>query len=69
MFAFLFSTSSNISFFKLICKNTVLIVGSLHEMCKVNIVIKAKNDEDVNEINTDEIQKNISQSEIICNVM
>ncbi len=40
-----------------ILKNTAHLVGILYEMCKVNLVIPADNEEELNTINYDDIEK------------
>ncbi|MCM1387104.1 MAG: hypothetical protein NC231_07240 [Bacillus sp. (in: Bacteria)] len=47
---------------KLATQNSVLLVGLLYRMCKVNLVEKAENDEEMNKINTREIDKSIADS-------
>lgn len=47
---------------KLATQNAVLLVGLLYKMCKVNLVKKAQNDEEMNEINKSEIDKSIADS-------
>lgn len=44
---------------KILTQNTILLVGLLYNMCKVDLVRKAKNDKDINTINRTEIHKSI----------
>lgn len=47
---------------KQITENTVLLVGLLYNMCNVKIVLKSENEDDMNTINTVEIEKSIDQA-------
>ncbi len=47
---------------KLITENTVLLVGLLYEMCKVQIVLKSDNKDDLNTINYNDIDDNINKA-------
>lgn len=40
-------------------ENTVLLVGLLYNMCKVELVLKSKNEDDINTINKEAIKKSI----------
>lgn len=42
---------------KLLTQNTVLLVGLLFNMCKVQIVLKAENEDEINQINYEDIEK------------
>ncbi|QOW60717.1 hypothetical protein [Treponema pedis] len=48
---------------KKITKNTILLVGLLYEMCKVQLVEKTENDDELNKINEEAIIHQIEQSE------
>ena len=50
---------------KLATQNTVLLVGLLYKMCKVNLVIKADNDAEMNKINSEDVNVSIQQAEKI----
>ena len=52
---------------QLITENTVLLVGLLYNMCKVELVLKNKNEEDMNIINKDAVAKSINNAGIIMN--
>ena len=45
---------------KKITENTVLLVGLLYNMCKVELVLKAKKENDMNTINTAEVEASIN---------
>lgn len=47
---------------KMATQNAVLLVGLLYKMCKVNLVKKAQNDKEINEINKCEIDKSMEDS-------
>lgn len=47
---------------KMETQNAVLLVGLLYKMCKVNLVKKAQNDGEMNEINKGEIDKSMEDS-------
>lgn len=44
---------------KVMVENTVLLVGLLYDMCKVQFVLKAENDSDINSINYKDINKSM----------
>lgn len=48
---------------KLITENTVLLVGVLYEMCKINIVQKSKDPDDINMINKHAVYKSIEKAD------
>lgn len=48
---------------KLATENTVLLVGLLYRMCKVQLVLKAENEKELNKINSEEIQKAMLDAE------
>lgn len=50
---------------KKLTENTVLLVGLLYNMCKVELVIKAKSDGDINAINTKEIESTVKNAESV----
>lgn len=50
---------------KLLTENTALLVGLLYNMCKVELVIKAKNENELNTINSEAVQKSIENAETI----
>lgn len=43
-------------------QNTVMLVGLLYKMCKVNIVIKAESSDEVNKINENVIKESINEA-------
>lgn len=43
-------------------ENAVLLVGLLYKMCKVSLVNKAKSDNEMNTVNSDEIDKSINEA-------
>lgn len=47
---------------KLCLENTALLVGLLYSMCKVQIVKKSANEKELNEVNTYEINKSMSDA-------
>lgn len=47
---------------KKITHNTVLLVGLLYDMCKVELVLKGKNKNDINTINLKEVDKSINKA-------
>ena len=47
---------------KLAVKNTVMLVGLLYKMCKLNLVKKASNENEMNKINTLEIDRTVKNS-------
>ena len=50
---------------KIATENAVLLVGLLYNMCKVELVLKAKNEDDMNKANVVEVNKSISNAETI----
>lgn len=48
---------------KIATQNSVLLVGLLYKMCQVNLVNKAKNENDMNTINRSDINASITDSE------
>ena len=48
---------------KLATENTVLLVGLLYKMCKVNLVIKSDNEDEMNKINSTAVEKSIEEAE------
>ena len=48
---------------KNITENVVLLVGLLYEMCKVQLVEKSDDEEEINTINEEEVRAQIEQSE------
>lgn len=50
---------------KMITESTVLLVGLLYNMCKVELVLKAEREEDINSINKIEIEKSVYNAELI----
>ena len=50
---------------KIATENAVLLVGLLYNMCKVELVLKAKNEDDINKANVVEVNKSISNAETI----
>ncbi|MCM3174397.1 hypothetical protein [Paenibacillus sp. MER 99-2] len=50
---------------KLKLQNTVLLVGVLHEMCKVNLVIHSEHNEDINQVNHTEVDKSLNSTEVM----
>ena len=47
---------------KKVTENTILLVGLLYKMCRVNLVCKGKSEADINEINYAEIDKIVSDA-------
>ena len=47
---------------KIETQNAVLLVGLLYKMCKVNLVKKAQNDAEMNEINKEDINRSVNES-------
>ncbi|MEG2765838.1 MAG: hypothetical protein RR910_08835 [Acidaminococcaceae bacterium] len=45
---------------KKLTENTVLLVGLLYNMCKVELVLKGKDEKDMNTINTEAVDKSIT---------
>ncbi len=54
---------------KLLTENTALLVGLLYNMCKVELVRKAENKEELNQINYEGIHKSIGDSNSVLNGM
>ncbi|MFI3212804.1 MAG: hypothetical protein R3Y24_05630 [Eubacteriales bacterium] len=50
---------------KKITENTVLLVGLLYNMCKVEVVLKGKDKNEVNKINAAEVEKSISNANTV----
>lgn len=50
---------------KKLTENTVLLVGLLYNMCKVELVLKAKNENDINSINTKAVQESIDSAKAV----
>lgn len=50
---------------KKVTENTVLLVGLLYNMCKVELVIKGKSDDDVNSINKEAVEKSINNANTV----
>ena len=50
---------------KKLAENTVLLVGLLYNMCKVELVIKGKGEEDMNTINTTEVNQSIDHAKVV----
>lgn len=50
---------------KIITENTVLLVGLLFNMCKVELVIKSENENDINAINEEAVQQSIDNAHTI----
>ncbi|MGN0474755.1 MAG: hypothetical protein ACI4IJ_06670 [Acutalibacteraceae bacterium] len=50
---------------KKITENTVLIVGLLYNMCKVELVLKSENKNDMNTINTSAVEKSIGDADAV----
>lgn len=50
---------------KRLTENTVLLVGLLYNMCKVEIVLKGKNEKDVNTINKEAVEESIDNATAI----
>ena len=48
---------------KIDLQNTVLLVGLLYKMCKVKLVNKAKNDNEINTVNTKVVNETLKESE------
>lgn len=48
---------------QLVTENTVLLVALLYNMGKVKLVLKAKNDSEINEVNSKEIQETMNNAE------
>ena len=52
---------------KRITENTVLLVGLLYKMCQVNLVVKNKNQNAINSVNKDAVEKSIKDAETVLN--
>lgn len=50
---------------KLVTQNTILLVGLLYNMCKVNLVVKAEKDNEMNSINAKEIHESLRNADIV----
>lgn len=50
---------------RLITENTVLLVGLLYSMCKVELVLKSEKENDLNTINKNEVEQSISNAKVI----
>ena len=50
---------------KKLTENTVLLVGLLYNMCKVELVLKSGNENDINSINMYAIQKSIDNANVV----
>lgn len=55
----------NLVILKKLLQKAVLLVGLLINMCKVELVLKAKNEDDMNKANVVEVNKSISNAETI----
>lgn len=47
---------------KKVTENTVLLVGLLYNMCKIELVLKTENESEINIINADAIHKSIEDA-------
>lgn len=52
---------------KLITKNTVDLVNLLYHMCKVELVLQSENENDINRINSEKVQKSIKDANTVLN--
>lgn len=52
---------------KRITENTVLLVGLLYKMCQVNLVVKNENQNAINSVNKDAVEKSIKEAETVLN--
>lgn len=50
---------------KLLTENTVLLVGLLYSMCKVNLVLQAEREDEINTVNKEAAYTSIKNSEIV----
>ena len=50
---------------KKLTENTVLLVGLLYNMCKVELVLISENEDDINNINTEAVQKSINNANAV----
>lgn len=50
---------------KKLTENTVLLVGLLYNMCKVELVLKGKNENDMNTINSSAVENSIANAEAV----
>lgn len=48
---------------KILTKNTVLLVGLLYQMCKVQLVLKSENKNGLNHVNKDAVDKAVSDAD------
>ncbi len=46
-------------------ENTVLLVGLLYNMCKVELVLKAEKENDINSINTEAVERSIANADTV----
>ncbi len=52
---------------KKITQNTVLLVGLLYNMCKVQLVIKSEKENEMNKINSEEVENSINTADTVIN--
>ena len=52
---------------KLATQNSVLLVGLLYKMCKVNLVKKAANEDEMNSVNKIEVESNMQHAQKVMN--
>ena len=50
---------------KTLTENTVLLVGLLYNMCKVELVLQSEKENDINSINTEAVQKSIENAHVV----
>ena len=50
---------------KRVTENTVLLVGLLYGMCKVEIVLKGGNTNDINTVNKEEVEKSVNNANVV----
>lgn len=50
---------------KILTKNTVLLVGLLYQMCKIQLVLKSEKEDELNHINKEAIDKAVSNADKI----
>ncbi|MBQ8730431.1 MAG: hypothetical protein IJY81_04515 [Lachnospiraceae bacterium] len=50
---------------KKVTENTVLLVGLLYNMCKIELVLKSEKEDEMNQINTEAVESSISNAETI----
>lgn len=48
---------------KILTENTVLLVGLLYQMCKIQLVLKSEKEEELNHVNKDAVDKAISDAD------